>query len=453
MTTSANHDDLDPVLYGPNTELAIRNFPISGEPMPRPILIALARIKAAAAAANVESASGTGVTEGMAAAIDEAAGQIIDGRWTDQFPVDVFQTGSGTSTNMNMNEVLATLAERVLQQPVHPNDHVNASQSSNDTIPTAIRIAAMSELVDNLLPALGTLTEVLGNAARRFDSVVKAGRTHLMDATPIMLGDEFGGYRHAMAEAAERLTETLPRLGALPLGGTATGSGLNAPPGYAERAIGILAERTGLPLTEAGNHFAAQGNQDALVELSAQLRGLAVALFKIANDVRWLGSGPRTGLGELVLPELQPGSSIMPGKTNPVICEVVLQVCAQVFGNDTAVAFAGSQGNLELNVFLPLIGRNLLESLHLLTSATTAFAELCVDLSADEAQCRAHAERTLAGAARLNLEVGYDRAVAIVEKAHRSGRTVLDVVIEDGVLDEDQARQVLDPTHLARPPG
>ncbi len=438
-------------LYGPNTELAIRNFEVSGEPMPRPVLVALAHIKAAAATANTEFEQVTGVSEAMAAAIASTAEEIIDGRWSDQFPVDVFQTGSGTSTNMNMNEVIATLAERRLGSAVHPNDHVNASQSSNDAIPSAIRVAALTALLHDLIPAVRSLEQELARAATRFDSVVKAGRTHLMDATPIMLGDEFGGYRFAVGEAAERLTSTLPRLAALPLGGTATGSGLNAPAGYAARAVAILAERTDLDLTVAANHFAVQGGQDSLVELSAQLRNLAVTLFKIANDIRWLGSGPRTGLAELVLPELQPGSSIMPGKTNPVICEVVLQVCTQVFGNDAAVAFAGSQGDLELNVFLPVMARNLFDSLTLLTSAATAFTAMCAGLEASEAQCRTYAEATLAGAARLNLEIGYDAAAEVVKTAHRTGRTVLDVVVEEGLLDHDRARHVLDPTLLARP--
>ena len=446
-------DPHTPPLYGSNTELAVRNFPISGQPMPRAVLVALAHIKAAAAVANTDFEETTGVTAPMAAAIASAADEIVAGRWRDQFPVDVFQTGSGTSTNMNVNEVIATLAEQRLGSPVHPNDHVNASQSSNDTIPSAIRIAALTLLVDDLIPAVRSLERALLDAAERFDSVVKAGRTHLMDATPVMLGDEFGGYGFAVGEAADRLLSTLPRVGGLPLGGTATGTGLNAPPGYAERTVALLADRTGLELTVAANHFAVQGAHDSLVELSAQLRNLAVTLFKIANDVRWLGSGPRTGLAELILPELQPGSSIMPGKTNPVICEVVLQVCAQVLGNDTAIAFAGTQGNLELNVFLPLMARNLVDSLTLLTSSVTSFTGLCAGLEADEQQCRAHAEATLAGAARLNLEVGYDRAAEVVKTAHRTGRTVLEVVVEDGLLDEQRARQVLDPVMLARPNG
>lgn len=438
-------------LYGANTVLAVRNFQISGQPMPRTVLVALAHIKAAAAIANSDFEATTGVSASMADAIVEAADEIIAGRWDDQFPIDVFQTGSGTSTNMNMNEVIATLAERRFGAPVHPNNHVNASQSSNDTIPSAIRVAALSVLVGELIPAVRSLEQELAGAARRFDQVVKAGRTHLMDATPIMLGDEFGGYRFAVGEAADRLTATLDRVGALPLGGTATGNGLNAPVGYADSAVAILVDRTDLDLTVAADHFAVQGGQDSLVELSSQLRNLAVTLFKIANDVRWLGSGPRTGLGELILPELQPGSSIMPGKTNPVICEVVLQVCAQVFGNDAAVAFAGTQGNLELNVFLPLMARNLLDSLALLASASTAFAQLCAGLEADEQRCRAHADATLAGAARLNLEIGYDAAVDVVKSAHRTGRSVVDVVVEAGLLDAARAREVLDPARLARP--
>jgi fumarate hydratase class II len=438
-------------LFGAQTEAAVRNFPISSEPVTPRLLRALAHVKAAAAVANAAATESTGVAPDMADAIVAAADEVIDGRWIDQFPVDVFQTGSGTSTNMNMNEVLATLAAGRLGRPVHPNDHVNASQSTNDTFPTAIRIAALDALHHELVPALELLDRELGLKAEQFATIVKAGRTHLMDATPIMLGQEFSGYRSQVHESNERLQSVTSRVAALPLGGTATGNGLNAPAGFAAAAIAGLCERTGLPLTEAEDHFAVQGSQDALVELAAQLRGVAVTMFKIAADIRLMASGPRTGLGEIVVPSLQPGSSIMPGKVNPVICEVVLQVSVQVIGHDATVAFAGTQGNLELNVFLPVIARNLLESIELLAAAARVFAEKCiVGIEPDVERCRQHADATLAVAAALNLEIGYDAAVRVVAAAISSGRSIRETVVAEGLLDEETANRLLDLETMAQ---
>ncbi|MCB0992319.1 MAG: class II fumarate hydratase, partial [Acidimicrobiales bacterium] len=358
-------------LYGSNTQAAIANFDVSGETVDHRIIEALAHIKACCAIANSHADVGR-LDREIAAAIVGAAEEVATGKHRDQFPVDVFQTGSGTSTNMNVNEVLASIASSVSGLAVHPNDHVNMSQSTNDTFPTAIRVAVSLAIRDQLLPALGQLADALADKAVEFGDVVKPGRTHLMDATPVMLGDEFGGYAAQIRESIERIASAQTRLVRLPLGGTATGNGLNTPPGHAAMVRELLTERTGVRWQPPLHHFAVQGGQDALVEASAQLRGAALAMFKIANDIRLMASGPRTGLGELTLTELQPGSSIMPGKTNPVICEVVIQVCAQVVGNDTAIAFAGSRGELELNVYLPVMARNLLESVDLLAGSCTS---------------------------------------------------------------------------------
>jgi fumarate hydratase class II len=451
MSTDSIGEPMDTKLFGPHTEAAVRNFQISDEPLASELLAALAHVKAAAAIANSSRPDETGVDPAMAAAIAAAAEEVIDGRLWDQFPVDVFQTGSGTSSNMNMNEVLATLAGRRLDSTLHPNDHVNASQSTNDTFPTAIRVAVLTLVIETLLPALQRLERELGLKADQFELVVKAGRTHLMDATPITLGQEFSAYRSQIHEATQRLSSALPRVAAVPLGGTATGNGLNAPDGYARDAVAELSHRTGLELTEADNRAAAQGSQDALVELSAQLRGVAVAMFKIANDLRYLGSGPRTGLAEIELPSLQPGSSIMPGKTNPVICEVVLQVCGQVIGNDAAICFAGTQGNLELNVFLPMIARNLIESTKLLASTAAALADRCVvGIHGDARRCREYAEATPAVAATLALELGYDEAARVVESALASGTSIREAVVASGLLAEDDAAALLDIGAMAR---
>ncbi len=377
-------------LWRAQTQRAVENFPISGTGLDPAHIAALARIKAAAAAVNAE----LGVVPGdVASAIETAAGSVARGEHADQFPIDVFQTGSGTSSNMNVNEVVASIAATALGSAVHPNDDVNASQSSNDVFPSSIHLAATAGLAHDLIPALEHLASTLGDKAAQWSGVVKSGRTHLMDATPITLGQEFSGYAAQMRYGVERIGSVLPRVAELPLGGTAVGTGINMPRGFAAAVIARLAAETGLPLTEARNHFEAQGARDALVEASGQLRVIAVGLYKIANDVRWMGSGPRAGLRELRIPDLQPGSSIMPGKVNPVVCEAVRQVCAQVFGNDAAVTFAGSQGDFELNVMLPVIARNLLESIRLLTNVTRLFADTCVaGLVADEDVLRAYAE-------------------------------------------------------------
>ena len=376
------------------TQRAVENFPISGMTLERGQIEALARIKAAAA--SVRRADGS-IEPELAVAIISAADAVARGEHDDQFPIDVFQTGSGTSSNMNMNEVLATLAEEALGRPVHPNDDVNHPMSSNDVFPASIHVAATAGVVRDLVPALEHLAGSLEAKAAEFADVVKAGRTHLMDATPVTLGQEFGGYAAQVRMGVERLQATLPRVAELPLGGTAVGTGINSPPGFGGRVIAELASATGLPLTEARDHFEAQGARDALVELSGQLRTIAVSLTKIANDLRWMGSGPRAGLGEINLPDLQPGSSIMPGKVNPVIAEATLMVCAQVIGNDAAVAWGGAAGNFELNVMLPMLGRNILESIRLLANVSRLLADRCVDgITANVDRLREYAE-SLAG--------------------------------------------------------
>ncbi|WP_119727336.1 class II fumarate hydratase [Thermomonospora amylolytica] len=415
------------------TQRAVHNFPISGRGIEPAQIVALARIKAAAAAVNAE----LGVLEpDMAAAIAEAARQIVDGRWHDQFPVDVFQTGSGTSSNMNANEVIATLAAERLGRPVHPNDHVNASQSSNDVFPSSIHIAATEAVVGELIPALRQLSASLERKAAEFADVVKAGRTHLMDATPVTLGQEFGGYAAQVRYGVERLEAVLPRLAELPLGGTAVGTGINTPPGFAAKVIAAIAADTGLPLTEARDHFEAQGARDGLVEASGALRTVAVGLNKIANDLRWMGSGPTAGLAEIRLPDLQPGSSIMPGKVNPVVCEAVIQVAAQVIGNDAAVAFGGAAGNFELNVMLPMMARNVLESIRLLANASRLLADRCVDgIEADAERCRTYAESSPSIVTPLNRHLGYEEAAAIAKQALRERKTIRQVVLERGHID------------------
>jgi fumarate hydratase, class II len=434
-------------LWRAQTQRAVENFPVSGATLERAHIAALAQIKSAAA--HVNASLGV-VPADIAAAIEDAAAEVAAGGYDDHFPVDVFQTGSGTSSNMNMNEVLASLASRALGAPVHPNDVVNASQSSNDVFPSSIHVAATAAVSQQLIPALLHLSYTLDGKADEWAGVVKAGRTHLMDATPVTLGQEFGGYAAQVRYGVERLRATLPRLGELPLGGTAVGTGINTPPGFAAAVIGRLVEMTGLPLTEARNHFEAQGARDALVEASGQLRVIAVGLHKIAGDVRWMGSGPRAGLSELRIPDLQPGSSIMPGKVNPVVCESVRQVCAQVVGNDAAVAFAGSQGDFELNVMLPVMARNLLESIRLLASVSRLFADRCVaGLVADEERCREYAESSPAIVTPLNRYVGYDEAAAIAKQALAERRTIREVAIDrgHGDLDLDEILDVLGMTH------
>jgi len=441
-------------LWRAQTQRAVGNFPISGRGLEPAHIRALAQIKGAAA--QVNAALGV-LDEDLAKAIATAAGQVAAGGYDDQFPIDVFQTGSGTSSNMNANEVIATLAARDLGRPVHPNDHVNASQSSNDVFPSSIHLAATSAVVAELTPALRHLATALRAKAEAWADVVKSGRTHLMDATPVTLGQEFSGYAQQVANGIERLGDTLPRLAELPLGGTAVGTGVNTPPGFAAAVIVSLRETTGLPLSEARNHFEAQGARDALVEASGQLRVIAVGLYKIVNDIRWMGSGPRAGLRELRLPDLQPGSSIMPGKVNPVIPEAVRQVCAQVIGNDATVAFAGTQGDFELNVMLPVMARNLLESIRLLANAARLLADRCIDgLEPNVEVARAYAEGSPSIVTPLNRVLGYDEAAAIAKQALASGRSIREVVVERGHLDsgkltEAQLDEALDVLRMTRP--
>ncbi|MDP9070514.1 MAG: class II fumarate hydratase [Actinomycetota bacterium] len=434
--------------WGAQTQRAVQNFPISGLRIDPALVAALATIKGAAA---LENARLKVIDKKVAVAIHEAAAEVAAGRWDDQFPVDVYQTGSGTSSNMNANEVIATLAAERLGQPVHPNDHVNASQSSNDVFPSAIHLAALGLVTDELVPALEHLAAALRRKKRQFKGVVKAGRTHLMDATPVTLGQEFGGYARAVELGVERLGGVLPRMGEIPLGGTAVGTGLNAPRGFARGVVRRLAEQTGLPLSEARDHFEAQGARDALVEASGVLRTVAVSLYKIANDLRWMASGPHTGLAEIRLPALQPGSSIMPGKANPVVPEAVCQVVAQVMGNDGAVAFGGAAGNLELNVMLPVIARNLLEAVRLLAAASRVFADKCVvGVEADVERCRRYAESSPSIGASLNPHLGYERAAEVVTESTRTGRSVRDIVLERGWMTDEELDSALDVMALTR---
>ncbi|GLZ04971.1 fumarate hydratase class II [Actinomadura sp. NBRC 104412] len=416
------------------TQRAVENFPISGRGLEPAHIAALGQVKAAAAKVNAE----LGVLDGdLAEAIAEAALEVAAGRWNDQFPIDVFQTGSGTSSNMNANEVIATLAQERLGRPVHPNDHVNASQSSNDVFPSSIHIAATGAVVHDLIPALRHLEETLDAKAREFATVVKSGRTHLMDATPVTLGQEFGGYAAQVRYGVERLEAVLPRLAELPLGGTAVGTGINTPPGFAPRVIEEIARATGLPLTEARDHFEAQGARDGLVEASGALRTIAVGLNKIANDLRWMGSGPRTGLAEIRLPDLQPGSSIMPGKVNPVIPEAVIQVAAQVIGNDAAIAFGGASGGFELNVTLPMLARNLLESIGLLAGVSRLLADRCVaGIEADVNRLREYAESSPSIVTPLNRYIGYEEAAKVAKQALSERKTIREVVLERGYVAE-----------------
>ena len=435
------------------TQRAVENFPISGAGLERSHIEALSRIKAAAAKVNAELGI---VPEDMAKAIADSAEEVAEGRWDGEFPIDVFQTGSGTSSNMNANEVLATLATERLGSPVHPNDHVNASQSSNDVFPSSIHVAATSAVVNDLIPALEQLAGSLDRKASEFAEVVKSGRTHLMDATPVTLGQEFGGYAAAIQLGVERLDAVLPRLGELPLGGTAVGTGINSPPGFAARVIEELRATTGLPLTEARDHFEAQGSRDALVETSGMLRVIAVSLYKIANDLRWMSSGPRAGLAEIRLPDLQPGSSIMPGKVNPVIPEAVCQVVAQVIGNDAAVAFGGAAGNLELNVMLPVLARNLLESIRLLANVSRLLADRCVEgIEADEERCRTYAESSPSIVTPLNKYIGYEEAAKVAKASLAERKTIREVVLERGYVDAghltaEQLDEALDVLRMTR---
>ena len=431
-------------LWGDETRKAIANFPVSGEPIPPHVARWLGRIKAAAARVNAE----LGLLDGdRAERIAAAADRVAAGELDDQFPIDVFQTGSGTSSNMNANEVIATLAG----EDVHPNDHVNMGQSSNDVFPSAVHLAALDRSVGELLPALDRLAAALERKAAEFDDVVKSGRTHLMDAVPVTLGQEFAGYAAQVRQGEARVRDALPRLGQIPLGGTATGTGLNTHPEFAARVRALLAADTGLPVSPPADPFEAQAARDGLVEASGALKVVAVSLTKIANDLRLMGSGPRAGLAEIFLPELQKGSSIMPGKVNPVIPEVVTQVAAQVIGNDAAITVGGMNGQFELNVYVPLLARNLLQSIGLLASASRLLAEKCVDgVEANRERCERYAELTLSAATALNPYIGYDKASEIVKAAAASGRSLREVAREAGV-EERVLDEALDYRAMAKP--
>lgn len=433
--------------YGSQTQRAVDNFPISGLRFPRAFIHALALVKKCAAEVNKTLIL---LDPKLADTIAQAAREVMEGTFDDQFVVDIFQTGSGTSTNMNMNEVVASRANEIIKgtkggkSPVHPNDHVNLGQSSNDVIPSVIHIAALRLIHDRLIPSLESLQRALTEKARDFGTIQKLGRTHLQDAVPIFLGDEFSGYARQIELGIQRIQAGESRLGELALGGTAVGNGLNTHPEFASRVIALISEYTGLVFTEAQNHFEAQAAQDAAVETSGALKTLAVSLVKIANDIRWLSSGPRSGIGEITIPSLQPGSSIMPGKVNPVIPEAVIQVAAQVIGNDTAIMMGAQAGNFELNVMLPVIAHNLLQSIMLLASVSRLFVDKCIQgISANRAVCSAYIERSLALVTGLVPKIGYDNAASIAKKAYESGKTIREVVLEDNIMPEEELDTLL----------
>ena len=434
-------------LYGASTARARANFPISGLGLPRRFLWALGLIKGSAATASAEAGN---LESRLAEAVRRAADEVMRGELDAHFVVDVFQTGSGTSTNTNANEVIANRATQLLGEPieahvVHPNDHVNFAQSSNDVIPTAIHIAAISGITERLLPALDDLARALSDKSAEFASVVKSGRTHLMDATPVTLGQEFGGYAAQVQKGRARIAGTLPDLEELALGGTAVGTGINAPPEFAARTIALMASRTGFALRETDNHFEAQAAKDAAVMTSGALKTAATSLFKIANDVRFLGSGPSSGIGELRLPSLQPGSSIMPGKVNPVMCEMLMQVCTQVVGNDAAVTWGGANGNFELNAMMPVMAHNLLQSIEILANAAEAFRKSCIEgLEADSERARSLLEKNVVVVTTLNPKLGYDAASRVAAQALASGRSVREVVLAEGLMDERELDAALD---------
>jgi fumarate hydratase class II len=442
--------------YGVQTARAIENFPISSLRFPRSFIRAIGLIKHSAASVNQSLGL---LNRKSAAAIRQAAQEVIDGQWDAEFPVDIFQTGSGTSTNMNANEVIANRGTEMLggrrgSKLVHPNDHVNLGQSSNDVIPTAIHIAASETIATQLIPALERLERALKEKAREFDKIVKIGRTHLQDATPVRLGQEFGGYARQVTLGIERVTSAQAALSEVALGGTAVGTGLNCHPAFAKRVLVLISRETGCSFKEAANHFEAQSAQDSLVEASGALRTVAVSLMKIANDVRWLGSGPRCGLGEIQLPETQPGSSIMPGKVNPVIAESVTMVCAQVIGNDLTVTVGGQSGNFELLVMLPVMAYNLLQSIELLASASQNFAVRCIEgILANEERCRSLIEESLAMCTALAPEIGYEAAAKIAKDAYKTGKTVRAVAQEQRVLPEKRLTELLDPWRMTKPGG
>jgi len=457
MKTRTEEDTLGTVLvpekayYGAQTQRALENFPVSGLTFPSSFIRALGLVKKCAATVNLDLGL---LDRRLADAIGRAAQEVVDGEHDDQFVLDVFQTGSGTSTNMNANEVVAGRANEILtgkrggKAPVHPNDHVNLGQSSNDVIPSVIHIAALLEIRNRLIPSLEELGDVLQQKAHEFADIIKIGRTHLQDAVPLTLGQEFGGYARQVELGIERLQATEQRLSELALGGTAVGTGLNAHPGFASATVAFISRETGCTFHEAGNHFEAQAAQDASVEVSGALKTVAVSLMKIANDIRWLASGPRCGLGEINLPSRQPGSSIMPGKVNPVIPEAVIQVAAQVVGNDAVITYGGQGGYFELNTMLPVIAYNLLQSIQLLSSATSLFAQKCVSgITANREKCLANVEQSLALSTFLVPSIGYDKAAAVAKQAHKSGKTVRRVVLEEEIMSNEEFDELLRDIH------
>ena len=444
-------------LYGATTQRAVLNFPISGYRFSRPFIRALGLVKWAAAQANRDLGK---LDEKRAQLITEAAEEVIEGHWDSQFPIDIFQTGSGTSTNMNANEVIANRCSQVAgkaigsKDPVHPNDHVNMGQSSNDVIPTSIHIAVAESVRSELMPALDHLQQGLEAKAHEFWEVIKIGRTHLMDATPVRLGQEFSGYAKQVEYGKLRAGNAIAAVEELALGGTAVGTGLNSHPEFAGKVMGHLWNRTGVAFREARNHFEAQGAKDGLVEASGQMRSIAVSLFKIANDIRLLASGPRCGIGEIQLPATQPGSSIMPGKVNPVMCESVVQVCAQVFGNDTTVCWGGANGQLELNVMMPVMAHNVLESIRLLSNVARAFQDKCISgIIANQDRCNELVELSMAMVTSLAPLIGYDRAAEIAKESAATGKTVRQICLERRVLPENQLNRALDPVEMTKPGG
>jgi len=442
--------------YGVQTARAIENFPISSLRMPRSMIKAMGLIKRAAAAVNQSLGL---LAQQPADAIKQAATEVMEGKFDAEFPVDVFQTGSGTSTNMNTNEVISNRATELLggargSKLVHPNDHVNLGQSSNDVIPTAIHIAASETIQHQLLPALSRLHRALAKKAKDFNAIVKIGRTHLQDATPVRLGQEFSGYARQIELGTARMKRAQEALSEVALGGTAVGTGLNCHPAFSSKVMAAISQETGCSFREATNHFEAQSTQDSLVEASGELRTLAVSLMKIANDIRWLGSGPRCGLGEIQLPETQPGSSIMPGKVNPVIAESVTMVCAQVIGNDVTVTIGGQAGNFELIVMLPVMAYNLLQSIELLATASDNFAAKCIQgITANKERCQSLIEQSLAMCTALAPEIGYEAAAKLAKEAYRSGKTVREVAKEQKVLPDKQLDELLDPWRMTEPGG
>jgi fumarate hydratase class II len=444
-------------LYGASTQRAVLNFPISGYRFSRPFIRALGLIKWAAAQANAD----LGLLDAHRCAfIVQAAEEVVEGKLDEHFPLDIFQTGSGTSTNTNANEVISNRCSQLAgkeigaRDPVHPNDHVNMGQSSNDVIPSAIHISAAEQLKNGLIPALEKLQGALDRKANEFWGIIKIGRTHLMDATPVRLGQEFSGYAWQIIHARDRAKRALAGLEELALGGTAVGTGLNRHIDFPGKVVRHLEQRTGIKFREAQNHFEAQGAKDAVVETSGQLKTIAVSLFKIANDIRWLGSGPRCGIGEIHLPATQPGSSIMPGKVNPVLCESVMMVCAQVFGNDSAVTWSGANGNFELNVMMPVMAHNLLESIRLLANAADAFCEKCVvGIEANEERCRELVELSMAMVTSLAPKIGYDRAAEIAKESAKTGRTVREICLEKKILPAGELERALDPVAMTEPGG